>query len=117
MNPALFLFLSFFKSSPQDVHWSERERERERERDQSVASHMCPDGESNPQPFVVWDSAPTNWATWSGLQHFSLRKYTLLWGWSPKLICSQKQDSQKLGKKEKKQSSQHNEKKKNYEKV
>ena len=29
----------------------ERERETERERHQLVDSHMCPDRESNPQPF------------------------------------------------------------------
>ena len=28
---------------------------------------MCPDQESNPQPFGVWDDAPTNLATWPGL--------------------------------------------------
>lgn len=25
---------------------------------------MCPDWETNPQPFDVWDQAPTNWAIW-----------------------------------------------------
>ena len=25
---------------------------------------MCPDRESNLQPFVVWDDAPASWATW-----------------------------------------------------
>ena len=28
---------------------------------------MCPDQGSNPQPFGVWDDAPTNWATRPGL--------------------------------------------------
>ena len=55
----------------------EREEGREREKHQSVASHsawtrnqtynlgMCPDQESNPHTFGVWDT-PTNWATWPG---------------------------------------------------
>ena len=39
-------------------------REKERnidvgEKHRSVASHTCPSGGSNPQPFVVWDDALT----------------------------------------------------------
>ena len=57
----------------------ERGRKREKhvcEKHWSVASHafpnrgnqtgnlgMCPDQESDPQPFGAWDDGPTNWAT------------------------------------------------------
>ena len=51
-----------------------REREEVRERnmrvpkgDQTCNLDMCPEWGSNPQPFDVWDSFPTNWATWPGL--------------------------------------------------
>ena len=47
--------------------------EREREKHQLVESQtgdqtrnlgMCPDQESNLQPFGAWEDIPTNWATW-----------------------------------------------------
>ena len=62
-----------------DFRGIQREREKAievRERYRSVASHTHPDWdwicnlcmrsdqESNPQPFGVWDNAPTNWDTW-----------------------------------------------------
>ena len=31
---------------------------------------MCPDQESNPQPFGIQDNAPTNWTNWPGLIPF-----------------------------------------------
>ena len=34
--------------------------------EQTVNLGICPDWESNPQPFSVRDNAPTNRATWSG---------------------------------------------------
>ena len=54
----------------------EREGAHERETSILVASRicpteagtsnlgMCPDWELNPQPFAVWDDAPTNSVTW-----------------------------------------------------
>ena len=43
-----------------------------REKHQSVASCMRSNHGSNPQPFGIWDDAPTNWATWPGqlTKHF-----------------------------------------------
>ena len=35
-----------------------------REKHLLVASRLCPDQGLNPQPFGVWDDAPTNLATW-----------------------------------------------------
>ena len=53
----------------------ERERKEQRERNicqlpsvctltmgQTCNLGMCPDWESNPQPFGLWDDTPTNWA-------------------------------------------------------
>ena len=31
---------------------------------------MCPDQESNPQPFGIQDNAPTNWTNWPGQAGF-----------------------------------------------
>ena len=66
----------------------EREREKHidvRKKHWLVASHMhaiepgmCPDWESNPQPFGVQDDAPTNWATWPGLFIFKILSCFLL---------------------------------------
>ena len=42
----------------------------EREKYQLVASCMHPDWESHPQPFGVWDDAPTNWVTGPGLYEY-----------------------------------------------
>ena len=54
----------------------ERERKRGREREREIVcattgdwTHnlgMCPDWRLNPQPFGVWEDAPTNWSTWPG---------------------------------------------------
>ena len=33
-------------------------------RDRTHNLGVCPDQELNPQPFGVWEDAPTNWATW-----------------------------------------------------
>ena len=58
--------------SPKVIHndFGERKGEREGEkhrthstRDQTFNLGMCPDQESNPRPFSVWDYAPTDWAT------------------------------------------------------
>ena len=35
-------------------------------RNQTCNLGMCPDWESNPQPFSVWDDIPINWTTQSG---------------------------------------------------
>ena len=58
------------------VYWFLRARagEREREKDRCEGnmnwspSCMCPDRELNPQPFSVWEVAPTNRATRPGLK-------------------------------------------------
>lgn len=56
-------------SSPEDICFDFRETEREKEReasmverskDPSVASPICPDWESNLQPFGVQGDTPTN---------------------------------------------------------
>ena len=63
---------------------SERERERGKHqfspacsptRDLTCNLGMCPDQESNLQPFGIWDNAPTNWATWPGQKLFFIKKY------------------------------------------
>ena len=51
----------FLKSSQEDMFIDFGEREK-----RCVASIMCPDWGSNPQPFGVWDDAATNWATQQG---------------------------------------------------
>ena len=38
-------------------------------RDRTGTLSMCPDQDSNPQPFGVQDDAPANWATWPGKDH------------------------------------------------
>ena len=51
----------------------EKEREREKHRcERETLSNlgMCPDWESNPQPFGVWVRASTNWATGQGYNTF-----------------------------------------------
>ena len=88
----LLLWYSFLKSSPKDMFMDLRERGRERQTDKAREtsmwewnidllpySHtcpnwdgtcnlgMCPDQGWNPQPFGVWDDAPTNCTTWPGL--------------------------------------------------
>ena len=52
----------FLKSSQEDMFIDFGEREKHC----CVASIMCPDWGSNPQPFGVWDYAATNWATQQG---------------------------------------------------
>ena len=44
-------------------------------RDQTCNLGMCPDWESNPQTFGVWDDAPTNWATWPRYLSLSFNTY------------------------------------------
>ena len=66
------------------VYWFQRERgvggERERNinwlppicaltGDWTCNLDMCPDRELNPQPFGVWDDAPTSWATLARALH------------------------------------------------
>ena len=63
------------KKKLKDIYWFQRGEEKEREKDRLDASHahpkgdgtcnlgMCSAQEYNPQPFGVWDDAPTNWAT------------------------------------------------------
>ena len=53
--------------------------------DQTHNLGMCPDQESNPWPFDLWDEAPTNWATLAMTNIIFLfkkrkRKNTLQWG-------------------------------------
>ena len=87
IHSRLFLFFNPHAKICLLISEKERERGREkhrceidnvREKDWSAASctapsgdwtlslDMCPDQESNPQPFGVWDDAPANWVTWSG---------------------------------------------------
>ena len=47
-----------------DLGWGEARNIDMREKHQGVVSHMCPNRGLNPQPFGVWDNAPTDWATW-----------------------------------------------------
>ena len=71
----LFLFIYFILSRIHSLILKDRKGDgrKERERHQFVAFHklpdresnlqsryMCPDQESNPQPFSVWDGAPAN---------------------------------------------------------
>ena len=51
----------------------ERKKIDVKEKHWSVASRVHPDWGLNPQPFDVWDDAPTNWATRPGLT-FILKK-------------------------------------------
>ena len=73
----------------EEVGGGERERERERDtmmwerninllppvhtltRDATHKPGMCPDSESNQQPFSAQNNAPTNWAMQPGLQQWS----------------------------------------------
>lgn len=45
------------------IDFRERKGQREGEKHQLFASHMNTDWESNAQPLVLQDNAPTNWAT------------------------------------------------------
>lgn len=54
----VWLFFFFFR---EELGEKEKEKHRcERNIDRLVASHTCPDRESNLQPFGVWDDTPTN---------------------------------------------------------
>ena len=77
-----FLKKFFFKSSPEDMFIDFREKRSDSETllwERNISSlppvlgptgdhtlGMCPGWESHPQPFGVWNNAPTNWATWPG---------------------------------------------------
>ena len=49
-----------------------------RPRDQTRTLGMYPDQESNPQPFGLWDNAPTNWAIAARAQIRIFKWITLL---------------------------------------
>ena len=59
----LFLYADSFSMHPED---------------QTRNLGMCPDQESNPRPFSVWDYAPTNWATPARNSFFKKRDFIYL---------------------------------------
>ena len=58
----LFLYADSFSMHPED---------------QTRNLGMCPDQESNPRPFSVWDYAPTNWATPARNSFFKKKRFYL----------------------------------------
>ena len=106
-------FHMFFKKSYLRIwlliFWRERETDRQTERhtsvwkrninplplicaptgDQTYNLGMCPDRESNPQPFGVWDDAtPSNWTICPGLQfHMFFFKILIFYCYSITVVC------------------------------
>ena len=55
----MFFWFRRGREGGREEHWCDREH-------QLVASHVCPDTGSNPQPLGAQDDPPTDWVTWPG---------------------------------------------------